>query len=72
VRSYVTCHKNIAPLMILLNTWKQRRKNEEVAKIIMVKKSPWCNNFQLNNVQPLIRDVIWQTSKCYLINVSSL
>jgi len=30
----------------------QRRKNEDRAKIIMVKKSPWCNNVQL-----LIQDV---------------
>jgi len=31
----------------------------ESLKTIMVKKSPLCNN-----VQPLIRDVVWQTSKC--------
>ena len=24
----------------------------------------WCNNVQLNNVQLLIRDVVWQTLKC--------
>jgi len=30
----------------------------------MVKKTPRCNNVQLNKVQLLIRDVVWQTSKC--------
>jgi len=25
--------------------------NKDGAKIIMVKKSPWCNNIQLNNVR---------------------
>jgi len=35
-------------------------KNEDGAKIITVKKSPWCNNVQLNKVQLLvvIRDVL--------------
>jgi len=37
---------------------------EDGAKIIMVKKSPWCNNVQLNNVQLLIRYVVWQSSRC--------
>jgi len=35
------------------------RKNEDGAKIIMVKKSPWCNNVQLNKIQLLIRDIVW-------------
>jgi len=30
----------------------------------MVKKSLGCNNVQLNKVQLLIRNVVWQTSKC--------
>jgi len=38
--------------------------NEDGAKIIMVKKSLWCNKVQLNMVQLLIRDVVWHTSKC--------
>jgi len=41
------------------------RKNEDGAKIIMVKKSPWCNNVQLNKVQLLI-----ETSSDKLQNVS--
>ena len=35
-----------------------RRKNEDSAEIIMVKK------ITMQNVQLLIRDVVWQTSKC--------
>ena len=42
----------------------QPKKNEDGAKIIMVKKLPWRNNVQVNKVQLFIRDVVWQTSKC--------
>jgi len=36
----------------------EARKNEDGAKIVMVKKSPSCNNVQLNKVQLFIRDVV--------------
>jgi len=37
----------------------QPATNKDCAKISMVKKSPWCNNIQL-----LIRDFVWQSSRC--------
>jgi len=40
----------------------ERRQCENNATV--VKKPLWSNNVQLNNVQLLIRDVVWQTSKC--------
>ena len=42
-------------------------KTKMVQRWSWSKKLPWCNNVQLNNVQLLIRDVVWQTSKCYSV-----
>ena len=50
-------------------------EDEDGAKIIVVKKSSWCNSVQLNRpkVQLLIREIVWETSNVsQSVNVSSL